>query len=216
MKVIEPSAEILFKEEAVNVLKRIEIAARTCYKSESAITDTSAEKMVKNLIKSGHGAMLEHAIITVRGVCDRGVSHELVRHRIASFAQESTRYCNYASGKFGNEITVIHPLFFKENTPEYATWYMACQAAESAYLALISQGFSPQEARSVLPNSLKTEIVITMNIREWLHFIDLRALGTTGKPHPQMKQFAGIILREFDALIPTLFQEKYDDFQWEV
>lgn len=214
MKIVEPSVEILFPEELKNVLKKIEIAARTCYKSEDAITEDSAKSMVAHLSRNGHGAMLEHADISVRVVCDRGVTHEIVRHRVASYAQESTRYCNYSKGKFGNEITVIRPLFFADGTPEYLEWLMACQAAEKAYLSLISAGRTPQEARSVLPTSLKTEIIIKMNIREWIHFFNLRAVGKTGKPHPQMEQVASMILDKFNKELPELFSGVYEDYEW--
>lgn len=215
MKVVEPSVEILFRDDLKSALKRIETAARVCYKSENKISENSAEALCKSLMKNGHMAMFEHASVSVKIVCDRGISHEIVRHRIASYAQESTRYCNYASGKFNNEITVVHPLFFVEGTPEYTQWLMACTACENAYLALTAQGFSPQEARSVLPTSLKTEIVVTMNIREWIHFIRLRLLGTTGKPHPQMKQIADMILREFAKDLPAIFLDMLNDYEWE-
>lgn len=131
---------------------------------------------------------LRHSVLFT---CDRGVSHELVRHRPCSFAMESTRYCNYASGKFENEITVIEPFFYEENSNNYVRWKHACLQAEEAYLKMLSDGSTPQEARSVLPNSLKTEIVMTATEEEWQHIINLRYLGTTGAPHPQMKELMG-------------------------
>ena len=158
MKIVKPSFEILTPIDGISILKTLEIAGRTCYKSEDKITDDSAQAFVRKLIKSGHEAMIEHFNISVRIICDRGVSHEIVRHRIASYAQESTRYCNY--GKDG-EITVIEPFFWAEESPEYQLWRTSCLVAEDTYLYLIQQGTSPQEARSVLPNSLKTEIVVT-------------------------------------------------------
>lgn len=211
MKVIKPSFEILTPIDREAVLKHLETVARTCYKSEGKITEQSAPKMVKGLIKSHHTAMIEHFSVSVKMIVDRGVSHEIVRHRIASYAQESTRYCNYSQGKFGNEITVIKPLFFDEGTPEYIIWEESCMQAEKAYNELIEMGRSPQEARSVLPNSLKTEIVVTMNLREWIHFFNLRALGTTGAPHPQMKEIAMMVLKEFSNQLPEIFGDMYFD-----
>lgn len=211
MKVIKPSFEILTPIDREAVLKHLETVARTCYKSEGKITEQSAPKMVKGLIKSHHTAMIEHFSVSVKMIVDRGVSHEIVRHRIASYAQESTRYCNYSQGKFGNEITVIKPLFFDEGTPEYIIWEESCMQAEKAYNELIEMGRSPQEARSVLPNSLKTEIVVTMNLREWIHFFNLRALGTTGAPHPQMKEIAMMVLEEFSNQLPEIFGDMYFD-----
>lgn len=211
MKVIKPSFEILTPIDREAVLKHLETVARTCYKSEDKITEQSAPKMVKGLIKSQHTAMIEHFSVSVKMIVDRGVSHEIVRHRIASYAQESTRYCNYSQGKFGNEITVIKPLFFDEGTPEYIIWEESCMQAEKAYNELIEMGRSPQEARSVLPNSLKTEIVVTMNLREWIHFFNLRALGTTGAPHPQMKEIAMMVLEEFSNQLPEIFGDMYFD-----
>lgn len=211
MKIIKPTFEILTPINKDEVLKHLETVARTCYKSEDKITEQSAPKMVKALIRSQHLAMIEHFSVSVKMTVDRGVSHEIVRHRVASYAQESTRYCNYNQGKFGNEITVIEPLFFEKGTPEYIIWEESCLQAEKAYNELIQLGHSPQEARSVLPNSLKTEIVVTMNLREWIHFFNLRALGTTGAPHPQMKEIALMVLAEFSNQLPEIFGDMYFD-----
>ena len=209
MKIVKPSFEILTPIDSQSICKQIELVARTCYKSEDKITDTSAPRMVKALLNRKHLAMIEHAHVSVKFICDRGVSHEIVRHRLASYAQESTRYCDYSSGKHGNEITVIEPFFFKEGTPEYAAWRTACETSEKMYLDLLSMGRSPQEARSVLPNSLKTEIVVTMNLREWIHFFNLRAIGTTGAPHPQMVESALPVLEAFAEALPEIFGEQY-------
>lgn len=211
MKVVKPSFEILTPMDSESIYKQIELVARTCYKSEDKITDESAPKMVKALLNRKHLAMLEHAHVSVKFICDRGVSHEIVRHRVASYAQESTRYCNYNLGKFDGEITVIEPLFFQEGTPEHYVWYQSCIQAENAYNSLIKMGRSPQEARSVLPNSLKTEIVVTMNLREWIHFFNLRVLGTTGAPHPQMREAAFPVLEAFARELPEVFGEQYGD-----
>lgn len=209
MKIVKPSYELLTEIEHDKILSIIERAARTCYKSEDAITSESGAKMIKSLIAKGHTAMLEHASLSVKFICDRGVSHEIVRHRIASYAQESTRYCNYSQDKFGQEITVIAPLYLQFGTPEWNIWKIACENCESAYFALLKCGCKPQEARAVLPNSLKTEIVVTMNLREWMHFFNLRAIGTTGAPHPQMEEVAAKVLYKFAQKLPEIFGEQY-------
>ena len=149
--------------------------------------------------------LFKHLTHTIKFVCDRGVSHEFVRHRVASFAQESTRYCNYSKDKFGNEITVIKPCFFEQwdseldnrcETMKYGLWARSCESSEKAYFELLNEGATPQEARTVLPNSLKTEIVITATEEEWQHIVNLRYLGTTGAPHPQMKEVMGLAVND--------------------
>lgn len=204
MKVIKAGFQILGDIEGEKILIAIEAAGRTCYKSEATITPATAEPFVCNLIDRGHESVLEHQSISVRVICDRGVSHEIVRHRIASYSQESTRFCNY--GKYG-EVIFIEPCFWKEGNREYNLWYKAMSQAENIYLALIAEGSSPQEARSVLPNSLKTEIVMTMNLREWRHFFKLRAAGVAGKPHPQMLEITIPMLAQFKKLIPVVFDD---------
>lgn len=186
------------------LLKSIEQAGRTCYKSEDRITDESAEAFVRMLIKRGHESVLEHASITVRFVCDRGVSHEIVRHRIASFSQESTRYCNYSNDRFRNEITFIKPCFLEDGTGGYKLWKQAMFVAEKEYFDLLNWGFTPQEARSVLPNSTKTEIVMTANLREWRHFLKLR---TAKAAHPQMRELTVPLLKELQEWIPVVFDD---------
>lgn len=214
MKIIEPYTKILtdISDGGIKELKFIEGIARRCYKSEDKITEDgeSAKKLISNLVKSKHEAMLEHSILTVLFVVDRGVSHEIVRHRMASFAQESTRYCNYTKGKFGGELTFIKPFTIEQDSPEYIDWHNAMYEAELDYNHMIACGVQPQIARSVLPNSLKTEIVMTANYREWRHFFELRALGTTGAPHPQIKQVALPLLKEVQSKIPIIF----DDLQY--
>lgn len=291
MKLIKPSFEIWEQPSRLEgVYKQIERAGRICYKSEDKITEDSAKSFVDRMIKSGHGAMLEHGTvylkvfnvienselidkyksnkysvvkegtevynchgdilygsckcittnyrvlvengwlddlkyickptefhekrITVHFVCDRGVSHEFVRHRVMSFAQESTRYCNYSKDKFGNELTFIIPCWIKDleeksylahaeyhHTKEDASkqWYDVCMNSEFVYEDLIRLGWKPQEARAVLPNSLKTELVVTGFVSDWDHFFDLRARGTTGAPHPQAKELAEPLMKEFIA-----------------
>lgn len=207
MKIIEPSFEILYMYNPKQVLEYLEIAGRTCYKSEDKITSDSAEGFVRRIIDSGHHSVIEHINLTVKFICDRGVSHELVRHRLASYSQESTRYANYSKDKFGREITVIKPLFWPEDSLEYKAWLEAMQEAEKAYMRLIDMGARPEEARSVLPNSLKTEIVITANLREWRHIFTLRC---SKKAHPQMREIMIPLLRKLTLLLPVIF---YDIFK---
>ena len=202
MKIISPGYEILTPIDRAHILTAIETAARTCYKSEDKIGEGSAAKLVTRLVKLGHEAMLEHAGVTVKFICDRGVSHELVRHRIASYAQESQRYVNYTKEKFGQEITVIAPCFWGAGSPAYTAWETACHQAEQAYFTLVAQGAAPEEARTVLPNSTKTEIIVTMNMRAWRHFFQLR---TAKAAHPQMRELTIPLLAEFAAQLPELF-----------
>jgi len=222
MKVAKPSV-IFENAEEVNeerVLRRLERYGRTCYRSEDRITPNACE-FVKTIIARGHESILEHEKVTVRVVCDRGVTHEIVRHRIAAYSQESTRYCNYAGGRFGSVVTVITPFFFdpggaeKEvslplgllpcKLNEFGVWWVAMLFSEWAYMTLVNVfGRSPQEARSVLPNSLRTEIVITYNLREWRHFLRLR---TSPAAHPQMREIAITLLWAFKHYLPTVFED---------
>lgn len=296
MKLINPSVELITQAPGLEgIYKQVERVGRVCYKSEDKITEDSAKPFVDRMIKSGHGAMLEHGTVylyirrkgneslevdrylmnpyskvvfsqspnsrdmeiyittnlrvlvengwlgdlkyicepteyherrvTVHFVCDRGVSHEFVRHRVMSFAQESTRYCNYSKDKFGNELTFIIPCWLDIPTGHYAYWdgdwcdidkmkiqlpegehkdidafLWTLNNAETHYILLINSGWKPQQARIVLPNSLKTELVVTGFTSDWNHFFDLRYRGTTGAPHPDAKQVASmahdLILKE--------------------
>ena len=207
MKIINAGFQILSDINGMEMLQAIEHIARTCYKSENSITELSAVKMVESLVNRGHEAMLEHQSISVKFIVDRGVSHELVRHRMASYAQESTRYCNYSKDKFGHELTFISPCFWSKDSREYEEWYAAMSMAEDIYFELINWGVTPEQARTVLPNSIKTEVVMTANLREWRHFFKLRAIGSTGKPHPQMLEVTVPLLAEFKALIPVVFDD---------
>ncbi len=204
MIVIKPSFEIEQEIDAEKVLASIERVGRTCYKSEDKIDKGSAEEFVRRVLKLGHESVIEHEKITVRIVCDRGVSHELVRHRMASYSQESTRYCNYGGEKHGREITVIEPCFWRKGDKAYTEWQASMEQAEKSYMALLDSGATPEEARSVLPNSLKTEIVVTMNLREWRHFFRLR---TAKQSHPQMRELAQPMLEEFKRLLPVVFSD---------
>lgn len=204
MNIIEASYEILDKLDGTEILKKIEQAGRVCYKSENKITDDSCEKFVKNLINRGHEAVLEHVSFSVKFICDRGVSHEIVRHRLASYCQESTRYCNYSKGDFHGEITVIKPFYLEKGEWAYNRWKRACEFAETAYFDLLNFGCSPQEARAVLPNSLKTEVVMTANLREWRHFFKLRS---SYNAHPQMREIVIPLREELKKQIPIIFDE---------
>ena len=204
MKIIEPYTEILTDIDGKALLKKIELCGRVCYKSEDRIEEDSAEKFVASIIKRGHEAVLEHASITVRFVVDRGVSHEIVRHRLASYCQESTRYCNYTKEDFGTEITFIKPEYLERDTDGWYYWKTSCQQAERAYFKMLDWGCTPEEARAVLPNSLKTELIMTADIREWRHFLKLR---TADAAHPQMKEVARPLLNKFKQLIPVLFDD---------
>lgn len=207
MKIIKASAEIITPINREQILAHLEAVGRTCYQSEPKGDSGS---FVQGLIKRGHEAIIEHASLSVRFIVDRGISHEIVRHRVASFAQESTRYCNYSKDGFGNEITVILPFYWwmfvdVKKDIEYEAWKISCEQAETAYFKLLEKGAAPQQARAVLPNSLKTELIMTANLREWRHFFKLRALGTTGKPHPQMVEVALPLFKEMKSALPEIF-----------
>lgn len=217
MKLIKPSYEIRTKIDAERILKSIEEAGRTCYKSEDKITEDSAELFVAKLIKSGHHSVLEHESLSVRFVCDRGVSHEIVRHRLASFSQESTRYCDYSKDKFNNELTFIIPCWFEEDlysNRRQMIWISAMTRAEEQYKLLTQEStetvpfstpkWSPQEARSILPTSLKTEIVVTANLREWRTIFAQR---TSSGAHPQMRELMVPLLAELKEKLPVIFDD---------
>ena len=205
MKIINAGYEFITPINGEVILKRIEQAGRVCYKSEDLITKDSAKRFCANIIKRGHEAVLEHCSFTVKFIVDRGISHELVRHRIASYCQESTRYCNYSKDKFGNEITVVKPCFWDEGSNEYALWKEAMEKSEFYYFTLLNQtGTTAQKARSVLPNSLKTEVVVTTNIRGWRNFLKLR---TGIAAHPQMREVTIPLLKELQEKIPVLFDD---------
>ena len=200
MKIINAEYRILTPITG-DELKFIEYISRTCYNSFSRMSEYSSEIFVKGLIDRGHEAMLEHSSLSVKFICDRGVSHELVRHRLASFAQESTRYIKYG------ELTFIKPCYLQEDTPEYNNWKAAMEEAEKHYYSLMGYGVIPQEARAVLPNSLKTTLIMTANYREWRHFFKLRAARATGAAHPQMEELTIPLLQELRGMIPVIFDD---------
>lgn len=213
MILVKPSYEILeIMGEFFTPLELIEVAGRTCYKSEEKITEDSSIKFVQNLNKRGHESVLEHSAMTVRFIVDRGVSHELVRHRLCAFSQESTRYCNYKGG-----VTFVIPPWISIEEGNYPTglspnkrtndlarnqWADMCYYSETSYINLLTLSWSPQQARSVLPNSLKTEIVVTANFREWKHIFTLR---TSKAAHPQMREIMIPLLQEIKETIPVIF-----------
>lgn len=213
MKLVKPSYEILHVD--TGAIRLLELAGRTCYKSEDRIQDGTAEPFVKRIVQDyKHESVIEHASITVKFIVDRGVTHELVRHRLCSFSQESTRYCNY--GKAGH-VTFVIPPWVSVNDGDYdnenaddvlglsatdSRWFRAMLNAETWYLRQLESGWSPQQARSVLPNSLKTEIVTTANFREWRHILTLR----TAKPaHPQMREIMVPLLADLSNRLPVIF-----------
>jgi thymidylate synthase (FAD) len=202
MKIIKPSVEILRYTE--DLTKILELGGRTCYKSEGLICDGSDTKFIEKLKTFKHESVLEHGSITVRFITDRGVMAELTRHRIAAFSVESTRYCNYGKDKFGNDITVIEPHFWENDAVMLPIWVNACEYAEKQYMNLLKTGASAQEARSVLPNSLKTEIVMSANPREWRHVMATRSHRDA---HPQIRQIMCPLLIEFRKMWPVLFDD---------
>lgn len=208
MKIEKSKYEILSEIDSVKMLRNIELFGRTCYKSEEKITNDSASKFVEMIINRGHLSVIEHEKITVKFVFDRGVSHEAVRHRLASFSQESTRYCNYSKDKYDNQITVIGLDQYFKNENSLKVWFDAMEFAEKSYFKLIENGESPQIARSVLPNSLKTEIVITANLREWRLILTQR---TSSAAHPQIREVMRPLLDELKIKLPEIFKDINND-----
>jgi thymidylate synthase (FAD) len=206
LKIADAKVELMGEVDGYAILEAIERAGRLCYKSEDKIIQGSAERFVKMLLSRGHEAMIEHGgLICLKFTCDRGISHELARHRLFSFAQESTRYCNYAGGKFGKEITVIKPLFWDEGSKAYEVWKEACETAEKAYSILVNAlGETPEKARSVLPNSLKTEMAVSGNPRQWRQCLKLRL---DEHAHPQMREVMKLALEILKGKIPVLFDD---------
>ena len=209
MNVVSQSYKILsdISYGGIYELMDIERAARICYRSEGRIEDqgVSAKKLIKKLIESGHEAMLEQSTLSVEFTCDRAIANEIVRHRMASFAQESTRYCNYGQNKFGQEITVIEP-GFDPGSKEWDIWYSLCKACEMAYMGMLESGVTPEYARSVLPLSLATKLVVTANYREWRHILKLR---TDSHAHPQIRALMLPLLDDLKERIPNIFDDIY-------
>jgi len=200
MQAIRPSVELLDSIDGIAILKKIELAGRTCYRSQNRITEESCKVFVKNLIAKGHETVLEHEKITFKVICDRGVSHELVRHRLASYSQASTRYINYKN----DDMMFIDPCFWSEDDYKKAIWVNHMRQCEQTYKKLIESGAKPEEARSILPNSLQTEVVVTMNFRELRHFLKLRCANTA---HPQMREIALELLNKIRKVVPVIFDD---------
>ena len=215
MTIIDPSFTWLGNApDGDQMLANIAAAGRVCYQSESK-SDNAA--FVRKRIGQGHESILEHEKISVRIICDRGVSHELVRHRIASYSQESTRYCNYSKGKFGSELTFIRPYWDDRSISAEmirlrACWQEACLNAEWSYKKMIDAGCTPEAARAVLPNCLKTEVVMTANLREWRHFFKLRCAPAA---HPDMRIVANMLLTAFKDVVPVVFDDIEGGQQYE-
>lgn len=215
MKIIEPNVEILSNINGDEILKHLELCARNCYKSESNITEdtTSAIKMINKLIELDHTAMLEHFNITIKLLCDVGTYKDLTRHRHCSFAIESTRYCNYSKGKFGNEISVIKPCNMDENSGIYHTWLKAMNDMERAYMQMVEIGATPDQLRMILPHSTAASVILTANIREFRHIFNLRCAKAA---HPSVRQIMLMTLNEFHNKIPVLFDDLYEQFRFDI
>jgi thymidylate synthase (FAD) len=205
MKIIKPKYIILSTINGIDIIKNIERAGRTCYKSEDKITDDSAAKFIRMLLERGHESVLEHQTLSILFVNDRGVSHEEVRHRIASFSQESTRFINYTKENKGGECTFIDIKPHLINPAvSFDIWFNTMLYCENSYKLMIDAGEKPEIARSVLPNSLKTEIVISANMREWRTIFKQR---TSSKAHPQMRELMCPLLDELKTKIPVIFDD---------
>lgn len=208
MKVIQQSYEILTDlSDPIKILKDIERAGRICYKSTHNITDDSCFTFCKNILNLAHEAVIEHSQLSVKFIVDRAIANELVRHRIASYCQESTRYVNYSKDKFGNEIKVIEPEdLLPRDSIAYNLWLASCKNAENTYMAMLSNNVKPEIARNVLPLSTATEIIMTTNIREWRNVLRLRSSHNMCA-HPQMRSICDCLLAELKSKIPVLFDD---------
>lgn len=209
MRIVKSSITPITPLNGNAVLKRIEEIARTCYRSEDKITadGESAKKIVRALSQAGHGAMLEHATISMRYVSNIAAYKDLTRHRHGSYAIESTRWCNYNKGKFGSEIKFLDPIEIPKGTIKYQVWLNAMEQAEKNYMTLASMGANPDELSLVLPQSTAAEFVITANLREWNHIFALRAVGHS---RPCIKQIMQSTLEMFHKEIPIVFDDVYN------
>ena len=203
MKIIDPIIEVE-NYDPIKLMKRLERACRTCYRSEDKVTDTSYKTLLKNCINRGHESILEHEKITVRMICDIGVYKDLTRHRIASFSIESTRYCNYGKDKFDNQIKFIKPVNISEGSGEYALWLNCMENIEKIYLDMARIGCTPDQMRMILPHSTAAEVTMTANIREWKHILSLRC---TKHAHPAINQLLIPLLLKFKEDMPEIFED---------
>ena len=210
MKLVKPKVEVLDKLNGTQILKRIEKIARTCYKSEDKISedDSSARKLVTNLINSKHEAMLEFVDITVKFTCSRSIAQEITRHRLASFAMESQRFCAYNKDKFGNEVTFVLPSWVNDNEST-ELFIQTLKNTELTYFELLNKGIKAQESREVLPNATKTELNMKCNLREWRHFFNLRCSQAA---HPDIRVLALDLLKQFHEVIPIIFDDLYNKY----
>ena len=210
MKLVKPKVEVLDKLNGTQILKRIEKIARTCYKSEDKISedDSSARKLVTNLINSKHEAMLEFVDITVKFTCSRSIAQEITRHRLASFAMESQRFCAYNKDKFGNEVTFVLPSWVNDNEST-ELFIQTLKNTELTYFELLNKGLKAQEAREILPNATKTELNMKANLREWRHFFNLRCSQAA---HPDIRVLALDLLKQFHDRIPIIFDDLYNKY----
>lgn len=208
MKIIEPTIQVE-KVDYKQIMKNLERACRTCYRSEGKITEESYKTLLKNCINRGHESILEHEKVTIRMVCDIGVYKDLTRHRIASFSIESTRYCNYGKDKFDNEIKFIKPVNMEEGTELYNRWYSTCKTIEENYIEMSKLEATPDQLRMLLPHSTAAEVTMTANIREWKHIFSLRCTKHT---HPAVEQLMIPLLLKFKKEMPEIFDNiEYDE-----
>ena len=204
VKIAAPKVEVLTPLDGDAILKHLELCARNCYKSEDQITADSARQMVRKLLELGHEAMIEHYNLTVKLTCDMGVYKDLTRHRHVSYAIESTRYCNYSKGKFGNELTVMKPCHIKEGTPEYQIWLSTMETIEKNYNAMAELGCKPDQLRMLLPHSIKADVIMTANLREWRHIFKLRCAPAA---HPTVQEVMKMLLGTLKREIPVIFDD---------
>jgi len=208
MKIIKPKVGIE-KVDYNEIMKNLEIACRTCYRSEDKITDESYKTLLRNCINRGHESILEHEKITIRMVCDIGVYKDLTRHRHASFSIESTRYCNYGKDKFDNEIKFIEPVNIEKDTEIYNEWKKSCEQIEEHYIKMVNLGATPDQMRMILPHSTAAAVTMTANIREWKHILSLRC---TRHAHPAVEQVMIPVLLHLKQNMPEIFESiEYDE-----
>ena len=208
MKIIEPIVEVE-KVDYNKIMKNLERACRTCYRSEDKITEESYKTLLKNCINRGHESILEHEKITIRMICDIGVYKDLTRHRHASFSIESTRYCNYGKDKFENQIKFIEPVNIEKNTELYEEWKTSCEEIEKHYIKMVELGATPDQMRMILPHSTAALVTMTANIREWKHIFSLRC---TKHAHPAVEQVMIPLLLHFKQSMPEIFENiEYDE-----
>lgn len=207
MIIEKASYEIIDELDKTDILKKIERIGKVCYDSKDKILDDSADGFVRNLIERKHLTPIEHFSFTVIFQTSRAIADELARHRLMSPMMRSTRYCDYSGSKYNGEITVIRPYYIEPDTEEYAVWYKSCHYAEMQYMRLRELGFTPEKARGVLPLDIKTEFVLTGNLRNWRHVLQLRAADYTGPAHPAMHELMIPLLMELRTKLPAIFED---------